>query len=276
VTREPIVELRDVAKVFTDLPAESDRSGLREGTAALGGVTLTIGAGEFVAVVGPSGSGKSTLLRIVGDLVAPSSGDAIVCGHSPSVARRRREYGIVFQAPVLYDWRTVQQNVQLPLEIAGMRAGDCRERALATLDLVGLAAFAGHRPRQLSGGMQQRVSIARALVVEPRLLLLDEPFGALDELTRERLNLELIRIWRETGVTVLMVTHNIEEAVFLADRVVVLTSRPGRVAATIDVDLDRPRGDHTRAERRYQGLVLRARSVLRESAEVPRVGASAD
>ncbi len=254
MTTEPILVLDSVSKVFDDH---------EESTAALCDVSLEVPGGEFVAVVGPSGSGKSTLLRIVGDLIEPSSGRVTVCGLSPAVARRRREYGIVFQSPVLYNWRTVEKNVELPLELSGMAEPERRSRAAETLELVGLSEFSRHRPRQLSGGMQQRVAIARALVTQPRLLLLDEPFGALDELTRERLNAELLRIWTETGVTVLLVTHNIEEAVFLADRVVVLTSRPGCIAASIRVDLPRPRDEGTRTHPDFYELVSEARAVLR-------------
>jgi NitT/TauT family transport system ATP-binding protein len=266
MTTDTILELKNVSMVFADQPVGEDLAG----TAALRGINLSVSSSEFVAVVGPSGSGKSTLLRIVGDLISPSTGDVQVCGHGPGTARRRREYGIVFQSPVLYNWRTVAQNVQLPLEIAGYDRDECLARAIETIDLVGLSDFVDHRPRQLSGGMQQRVAIARALVVRPRLLLLDEPFGALDEITRERLNLELLRIWHETGVTVLMVTHNIEEAVFLADRVVVLTSRPGRVAAEIPIGLPRPRDEGVRTRQDFYDLVLRAREVLRERRESDR------
>jgi len=256
MSEEPILELEDVAMVFTDHPA---------GTAALGGVSLTVRRGQFVSVLGPSGSGKSTLLRIIGDLIPPTSGRVRVCGRGPGSARRRREDGIVFQAPVLYNWRTVSGNVELPLELAGVPRQERELRAEETLALVGLCEFSGRYPRQLSGGMQQRVSIARALVLRPRLLLMDEPFGALDELTRERLNLELLRLWRETGVTVLFVTHNIEEAVFLSDRVVVLTSRPGRVAAKIPIGLPRPRGEETRADPRFFALANQARAALRST-----------
>jgi len=256
---EAVVELVDVTKTFVDGP---------RATAALAGVSLAVAEGELVTLVGPSGSGKTTILRLVADLTSPTAGTVRVCGHPPATARRRRELGIVFQAPVLYTWRTVQGNVSLPLEIAGVPAPERARRVAETLALVGLADVADAHPRQLSGGMAQRVAIARALVVRPRVLLLDEPFAALDELARERLNLELLRVWRETGVTGLFVTHNLEEAVFLADRVVVLTASPGRLVAEIAVDLPRPRGPETRASPEFFALVTRARAALRRGASI--------
>ncbi|MFQ5459789.1 MAG: ABC transporter ATP-binding protein [Anaerolineae bacterium] len=252
-----IVELAAITKVFDD-----DKP-----TSALGPLSLAVGAGEFAAVLGPSGSGKSTLLRLVADLERPSGGGITVCGHSPHEARRRREYGFVFQSPVLVEWRTVVGNAELPLEIAGYSPRQRRRRAEEVLALVGLRDFAGYRPWQLSGGMQQRAAIARALAAQPRLLLMDEPFGSLDEISRERLNLELLRIWRETQVTILFVTHDIEEAVFLADRVVLLTPRPGRIASEIVVDLPRPRVDAVRTSARFFDLVRRVRKALRGAAD---------
>jgi len=253
----PELRLERVTKVFTDHPG---------GTAALAGVSLVVRRGEFVSIVGPSGCGKSTLLRIVADLIAPSSGSVTVCGMTPSRARRERRLGMVFQSPVLYPWRTVIGNVELPLEVAGLPKAERRRRAEETLALVGLSESAELGPRQLSGGMQQRVAIARALAVRPRVLLLDEPFAALDELARERLNLELLRLWHETGVTVLFVTHLIGEAVLLADRVVVLSSRPGRTVAQVEVALPRPRDVETRASGDFFGLVNRVRAALRDGA----------
>ncbi len=250
----PIVRLLHVAKEFRDVPG---------GTAALADVTMHVLAGQFVAVLGPSGCGKSTLLRIVAGLLPPTAGQVQVCGHPPDVARRAREYGMVFQAPVLYQWRTVLGNVELPLELAGVPKAERRARAREALALVRLEDACDRRPSQLSGGMQQRAAIARALVTQPRLLLMDEPFGALDELTRERLQAELLRIWHATGVTVLFVTHHIEEAVFLADRVLVLTERPSRVAAEIPIELARPRTDDTRDEATYFAAVRRVRAALR-------------
>jgi NitT/TauT family transport system ATP-binding protein len=227
-------------------------------------VSLAIEAGEFVSIIGPSGCGKSTLLRIVGDLVEPSAGVVRVNGKTARQARLDRDYGIVFQTPVLYDWRTVRENVELPLELAARSRRERQERPRALLRLVGLEAFAEHRPWQLSGGMQQRVSIARALALNPPILLMDEPFGALDEMTRERLNLELLQVWSETRATVLFVTHSIAEAVFLSTRIVVMSPRPGAIERVVTVDLPRPRVDKTRAQPRFFELVTAVRESLRE------------
>jgi NitT/TauT family transport system ATP-binding protein len=257
VTPETIVAFQAVSKDFDDHA---------RGTAAVGEVTLDVLAGEFVAITGPSGSGKSTLLRLAADLIAPTSGTVRVCGAAPAEARRGRQLGMVFQAPVLMDWRNVLGNVELPLALAGVGRAERRRRARAVLALVGLADAERLHPRQLSGGMQQRVAIARAIVTQPRVLLMDEPFAALDELTRERLNAELLRIWAETGVTVLFVTHHIEEAVFLADRVVVLTPRPGRLAANIRVRLPRPRDEATRHDPAFYELANLVRTALHAAA----------
>ena len=197
---------------------------------ALDRIDLDVQPGEFVSLIGPSGCGKSTLLRIIGDLIQPSEGDVLVNGKSAHRARLDRDYGIVFQDAVLYDWRTVAKNIALPLEMAGWDRGRRETRVREMLDLVELTGFEKHHPWQLSGGMQQRVSIARALSFSPPLLLMDEPFGALDEMTRERMNNELLRIWQETLSTVVFVTHSIAESVFLSTRVVVMSARPGRVA----------------------------------------------
>ncbi len=235
----------------------------RAATVALQGIDLSIGVGEFVSLIGPSGCGKSTLLRLIGDLIPATSGEVRVNGKPAAQARRGREYGIVFQAPVLMDWRTVDRNVELPLEISGVPRAERRARAAAMLKLVELADFGGRYPWQLSGGMQQRVAIARALATDPALLLMDEPFGALDEMTRERLNLELMRIWRSTGTTVVFVTHSIPEAVFLSGRVVVMSARPGRVTRVVDIDLPQPRTAETRNQERYFELVTTVRAALR-------------
>jgi len=221
------------------------------------------GHGEFVSLIGPSGCGKSTLLRLIGDLTAPTSGTVTINGKPARQARLDRDYGIVFQAPVLFDWRTVQANVALPLEVKGLARPDREQRVKATLDLVELGDFARHYPYQLSGGMQQRVSIARALALEPSILLMDEPFGALDEMTRERMNSEVQRIWQQTGTTVVFVTHSIPEAVFLSSRVVVMSPRPGRIVRVIDIDLPRPRTDDTRESARYFELITEVREALR-------------
>src|SRR5437773_4038002 len=197
-----VVEIKDVGKTFDG------------GTTALQGIDLAIEEREFVSLIGPSGCGKSTLLRIVGDLIQPTSGSVVVNGKSAQRARRDRDYGIVFQDPVLYDWRTVAKNIALPLEMLGWNRTRRARRVQEMLELVELGGFEGHHPWQLSGGMQQRVSIARAFSFSPALLLMDEPFGALDEMTRERLNMELLQIWAEMRSTVIFVTHSIPEAVF--------------------------------------------------------------
>jgi NitT/TauT family transport system ATP-binding protein len=234
----------------------------RGGTVALEGIDLDVHSREFVSLIGPSGCGKSTLLRVIGDLVPPTAGTVTVNGKSAQRARRDRDYGIVFQQAVLYDWRTVAKNIALPLEMLGWDRTRRRARVDEMLQLVELTTFADHHPWQLSGGMQQRVAIARALSFEPALLLMDEPFGALDEMTRERLNVELLRIWSETGSTVVFVTHSIPEAVFLSTRVVVMSPRPGRIAQVIDVDLPQPRTNAVREEARFFELVTEVREAL--------------
>ena len=252
---EVAVRLRKVGRVFTT----SDRAT----TTALKDIDLDIAQGEFVSLIGPSGCGKSTLLRIVGDLIAPSAGEVLVNGKTAVQARRDRDYGMVFQAPVLFEWRTVEDNVRLPLEVMGYDAARRTARVKEMLDLVELGDFSGHRPWQLSGGMQQRVAIARALAFEPSILLMDEPFGALDEMTRERMNQEVQRIWQRTGITILFVTHSIPEAVFLSSRVVVMSARPGQITHVIEIDLPRPRTDDTRETERYFELVTEVREALR-------------
>jgi NitT/TauT family transport system ATP-binding protein len=234
----------------------------RTGVTALADIDLEVAPREFVSLIGPSGCGKSTLLRIIGDLVAPTSGTVRVNGKSAHRARVDHDYGIVFQDAVLFDWRTVARNVALPLELRGWDRGRRKERVAEMLDLVELTGFESSRPWQLSGGMQQRVSIARALSFDPALLLMDEPFGALDEMTRERLNLELLGIWEKAESTIVFVTHSIPEAVFLADRVVVMTPRPGRVARTFDVPLPRPRTVAGRADPAFGALALAIHETL--------------
>jgi NitT/TauT family transport system ATP-binding protein len=251
----PVVRLSDVGRVF----ARRDGSEMT----ALEGIDLDIRRGEFVSLIGPSGCGKSTLLRIIGDLIKPSSGSVIVNGKPADRARRDRDYGMVFQAPVLFDWRTVEDNVKLPLEIQGLDAGRRQAKAAEMLELVELEDFVHHYPWQLSGGMQQRVAIARALAFEPSILLMDEPFGALDEMTRERMNSEVQRIWDRTGTTIVFVTHSIPEAVFMSSRVVVMSPRPGRIASVIEVDLPRPRDEETRESDRYFEVVTQVREALR-------------
>ena len=231
-------------------------------TTALQGIDLEIAEREFVSLIGPSGCGKSTLLRIVGDLIEPTSGTVAVNGKPARQARLDRDYGIVFQDPVLYDWRTVAKNVALPLEMARWSRQKRNERVQKMLELVELQGFENHRPWQLSGGMQQRVSIARALAFDPALLLMDEPFGALDEMTRERLNMELLDIWQASGSTIVFVTHSIAEAVFISTRVVVMSPRPGRISQVIPIDLPQPRTASTREEPAFFELVTRVREAL--------------
>lgn len=208
---------------------------------ALTGVSLDIQKGEFISLLGPSGCGKTTLLRIIADLLQPTSGEISIAGESPRDARLSKKYGIVFQSPVLYDWRTVKKNIMLPLEIMHIPKAEREDRAMKMLDIVGLTEFANHYPNQLSGGMQQRVGIARALAIQPQILLMDEPFSALDEFTKEKLHEDLLRIWAKTNKTIIFVTHNIQEAIFLSSRICVLSPHPGRLSAVIDVDLPRPR-----------------------------------
>jgi NitT/TauT family transport system ATP-binding protein len=215
---------------------------------------------EFIAIVGPSGCGKTTLLKMVAGLVAPTSGTVKV--HGEVVRGPISGVGMVFQAPVLLRWRSVLDNVLFPIEILRRKRSDYEEPARGILQLVGLEGFEDRRPSELSGGMQQRVAIARALIHDPPLLLMDEPFGALDQLTREQMNLELIRIWSETHKTTMLITHSIEEAVFLADRVIVMSARPGRVIDSIDIDLPRPRGRSVKRESRFGELVDRIGALL--------------
>ena len=234
----------------------------KAGVTAVTGIDLEVEPGEFVSLIGPSGCGKSTLLRIIGDLIEPTSGTVSVNGKPARQARRDHDYGIVFQDAVLYDWRTVAKNIALPLELLRWSRTRRAERVKDLLDLVELTGFENHHPWQLSGGMQQRVSIARALSFSPSILLMDEPFGALDEMTRERLNAELLRIWQETESTVIFVTHSIPEAVFLSTRVVVMSPRPGRIAGIVPIDLPQPRTSATREEPRFFELVTEVRERL--------------
>jgi NitT/TauT family transport system ATP-binding protein len=234
------------------------------GVVAVQGIDLEIGEREFVSLIGPSGCGKSTLLRIIGDLIQPSRGEVTVKGKTAHRARLGRDYGIVFQDAVLFDWRTVAKNISLPLEMMGWDRRRRAARVKELVELVELGGFEDHHPWQLSGGMQQRVSIARALSFDPALLLMDEPFGALDEMTRERLNLELLRIWEASGSTVVFVTHSISEAVFLSTRVVVMSARPGRIVGVVDVDLPQPRTNETREEPRFAELIREVRQLLRK------------
>jgi NitT/TauT family transport system ATP-binding protein len=247
-----VVSLQGVTKDFA-------RGNLR----ALEEIDLEVRPREFVSLIGPSGCGKSTLLRVIGDLVEPSSGEVVVNGKPAHQARLDRDYGIVFQDAVLYDWRTVAKNIALPLELLGWDRARRTDRVRDMVELVELTSFEQHYPWQLSGGMQQRVAIARALSFEPPLLLMDEPFGALDEMTRERMNMEVLRIWEESGSTIVFVTHSIAEAVFLSTRVVVMSPRPGRITGTVEVDLPQPRNADTRENEHFFELVTEVRELLR-------------
>ena len=251
----PIVEARGLSLVYqaADKPVF-----------ALSAVDLTIGRGDFVSLIGPSGCGKTTLLRVIADLERPTAGTLTVEGMTPEQARLKRLYGYVFQAPALYPWRTVERNVMLPLEIMGVPRAERRARARDQLGSVGLAGFERKFPWQLSGGMQQRVSIARALALQPDLLLMDEPFGALDEITRDHLNLQLTGLWRRTGKTCVFVTHSIAEAVFLSTRIVVMSPRPGRILDVIDCDLPRERTLDLRESPEFAAIAHRVREGLKE------------
>jgi len=230
---------------------------------ALVDIDLSASAGEFVSLIGPSGCGKSTLLRLVANLIEPTSGTVTVNGKPAHQARADQDYGMAFQQAGLFDWRNVVRNVELPLELKGWDRRRRRERAMEMLRLVKLDDFVEHRPWQLSGGMQQRVAIARALAAAPALLLMDEPFGALDEMTREHLQAELLRICAEAGTSVIFVTHSIPEAVYLSDRVVVMSPRPGRITQLIDVGLGRDRDDDTRESPVFYSKVTEVREALR-------------
>ena len=234
---------------------------------ALVDIDLEVPRGGFTSLIGPSGCGKSTLLRLVAGLTAPTSGTVTVLGKTAEQARRDQDYGMAFQKAGLFDWRTVEKNIELPLELLGWPRARRQRRAKELLDLVKLGDFARHRPNQLSGGMQQRVAIARALAFEPQLLLMDEPFGALDEMTREHMQTELLRLWEasksgDTHTTVLFVTHSIPEAVLLSTEVVVMSPRPGRIAARIPITLG-PRTEETREDPAFFAAVTEVREALR-------------
>jgi NitT/TauT family transport system ATP-binding protein len=248
------VHIEKLTKIFNQ--------GRSDEVLALTDVDLTVGDGEFVSLIGPSGCGKSTLLRLIADLIQPTTGTVTVAGRDAATARKQQGYGIAFQQAGLFEWRTVRKNVELPLELRGVGKAERKAKAEEMLELVGLADFAGHYPGQLSGGMQQRVAIARALAVQPPLLLMDEPFGALDEMTRERLQSELLGICAATGTSTVFVTHSISEAVFLSDRVVVMSARPGRITAAIDVKLP-SRDEAGRQAPAYFEKITEVRKALR-------------
>lgn len=234
----------------------------RDGVLALRDVSLSVRAGEFLSIIGPSGCGKSTLLKLIGDLLEPTDGRVAINNHTPQAARRARECSIVFQSPTLMEWRDITHNIELPLEIVGTSRAERAQRAAELLDLIRLRDFAARYPRELSAGMQQQVAIARALSFRPSILLMDEPFGALDEITRERLGNELLGIWERTRVTILFVTHSVAEAVRLSDRVAVMSPRPGHIERVIDIDLPRPRPTEIRELPRYWELLREVRAAL--------------
>ena len=264
-TSHQAVDVQGLWKIFNE--------GSNNEVTALSDINLSIKPGEFISLIGPSGCGKSTLLRVIGDLTGATRGEVFIAGETAPVAREKQLYGIAFQQAALFDWRTVRRNVELPLELQGLGKKERRERALELLELVQLSDFAEHRPWELSGGMQQRVAIARSLAVDPPLLLMDEPFGALDEMTRERMQNELLRICQETGKTIIFVTHSIPEAVYLSDRVIVMSPRPGRITHTVPIELGERNEDTRETDTFYAGVTavreaLRGRSA---SASPPRI-----
>ena len=257
--RQPFVHIRDVRKAYQTRDGE---------LLAISALSFDVFDGEFVTVVGPSGCGKTTLLKMLAGLIEPSAGTLRI-GAAGAPFDPQRDVGMVFQQAMLLKWRSIEDNVLLPVEILELNSAAYRERARELLALVGLAGFEKRYPYELSGGMQQRASICRAMVHDPKLLLMDEPFGALDALTRERMNLELLRIWSERRKTVLFITHDIQEAVFLADRVVVLTARPAAMAGSIEIDLPRPRSLKLRRDPRfaaYCGEIYRLLGIEDEAA----------
>jgi len=246
-----VVETRALSKTFQ----------IVQGTVtALRDVNIAVNAGEFVSFVGPSGCGKSTLLNIIAGLLPKTSGEVHV--HGQPITEPSRKMGFMFQAPVLLPWRNVEKNVLLPAEVYGLKADAVRDKARSVIEAVGLKDFMKAYPKQLSGGMQQRVALARVLTYEPEILLMDEPFGALDEFTREAMNLELMRITQSAGITCIFVTHNINEAVFLSDKVVVMTPRPGEVSGVVDVTLPRPREIRTMHDSAFADLIFEVRNRL--------------
>jgi NitT/TauT family transport system ATP-binding protein len=249
------VEITNISKAFN--------LGSSNQVDALTDINLSIASGEFVSLIGPSGCGKSTLLRLIANLIEPTSGELVVNNKSAKQARLDQDYGMAFQQSGLFEWRTVAKNIELPLELKGWDKAKRHERALEMLELVKLADFANHFPWQLSGGMQQRVAIARALAVHPSLLLMDEPFGALDEMTREHMQSELLSICRASGTTVVFVTHSIPEAVYLSNRVVVMSPRPGRVTEIVDVSIEGERNDATRDNSAFFKGITAVREALR-------------
>jgi NitT/TauT family transport system ATP-binding protein len=254
------VVVNNVSKVFNE--------GHLNQVDALVDVDLTVEPGEFVSLIGPSGCGKSTLLRLIANLIEPTVGDVLVNGKSAAQARLDQDYGMAFQQAGLFEWRSVEKNIELPLELKGWDKAKRRARAHEMLELVKLPEFARHMPWQLSGGMQQRIAIARALAAHPQLLLMDEPFGALDEMTREHMQAELLRICAATKTTVVFVTHSIPEAVYLSDRVVVMSPRPGRITDLVDIGLGRDRDEDTREDEHFYASITAVREALRSGEAV--------
>jgi NitT/TauT family transport system ATP-binding protein len=254
MTDKPVISARDLSLVFEthDGPVQ-----------ALSNINLDIQAGEFVSLIGPSGCGKTTLLRVIADLEQPTGGAITVNGMSPHEAREKRAYGYVFQQAALFPWRTIEANVGLPLEVMGLDRNEAARRVKHNIALVNLAGFEKKHPWQLSGGMQQRASIARALAVEPAMLLMDEPFGALDEIVRDHLNEQLLKLWAQTKKTVVFVTHSIPEAVFLSTRIVVMSPRPGRIHEIIDCNLGAERPLEIRETLEFQRIAQQVRDGLR-------------
>jgi NitT/TauT family transport system ATP-binding protein len=253
---DTLIELRNLSLTF-----RSDHGQVR----ALQDVSFQVHRNEFISLIGPSGCGKSSLLRVIADLTAPSAGVVTIAGDAPETLRRRRQIGFLFQDSTLLPWRTVLENVCFLSKIAHRKTNI--EEARALIRLVGLSGFEGALPHELSGGMKQRVAIARALMLDPLLLLMDEPFGALDEITREKMNLELLRIWSKNRKTVIFVTHSISEAVFLSDRVIVMSARPGRIQTIVNIDLPRPRRGEMRYEERSQDLTRELHEHLQRAEE---------
>jgi NitT/TauT family transport system ATP-binding protein len=265
MTSEAAVQVRGLDRIFLGRKGAS--------VTALQGVDLDVAPGEFVSLIGPSGCGKSTLLRLIADLDSPTTGELTVFGKSARQARLDQDYGIAFQQAGLLPWRTVAGNIELPLKLHGAGRVQRRDRTRELIELIGLQDFAGSYPDQLSGGMQQRVAIARALAERPRLLLMDEPFGALDEMTRERMQNELVRICAETSAAVVFVTHSIPEAVFLSDRVVVMSPRPGRIADTVSVSIAQGvRTDALREDDAFFRAVAAVREALHAGEQAPTDG----
>lgn len=248
----PIIEAKKVTKYYSSLHVLDE-------------ISFNIDSGEFVSVIGPSGCGKTTLLKIISGLVKPTRGEIIIKGGPVEIAQKRKEFGLVFQNPILLPWRNVLRNTELPLEILNCKSS--RSSPSNLLEVVGLKSFENFYPNELSGGMQQRVAIARALTFEPSVLLVDEPFGALDEITRDRMNLELLRIWKEEKSitsTIVFVTHSIPEAVFLSDKIIVLSERPATIEKIIEVNLPRPRTSKIKYSKKYAELIECVRKLLRK------------